>query len=417
MLEAVVLGRPHLVLPHAGHDERLAPGQVRDLLDHVLGLDRFVVPVVAERELSLPAPDLLRPLLAGLAGQRGDALAGLALQLLDQPGEHPPAVADDGDVHLDVLGDGRGIDVDVDDLGVGREHFHLPRHPVVEPRPDRDQAVRVMDRHVGVVRAVHAEHFEGERVLRREGAEPHQRRRHGGLGHLGQAPDFFRGVRGDDTAAHVEHGTLGPQDRARGLLDLAGVPVVGGVIRAEMDLVRVLEGPLLHQDVLGQIHMDRSRAAGGRDVERLLDGLAQIPSVLYEEVVLGAGARDPDVVGLLEGVVADHMGRYLAGEGDDRDGVHVSVLERGHQIGGRRPRRDEGDSDLPRGPGVSLGRMTRRRFLTNEDVAQPGEVIQGVVDRQHRPARQPEHHVHSLPLQTLQKDPRSREFHCQLFPS
>ncbi|TPW01616.1 MAG: hypothetical protein FD129_3330 [bacterium] len=133
--------------------------------------------------------------------------------------------------------------------------------------------------------------------------------------------------------------------------------------------------------------------------------------------MLGAGARDPDVVGLLEGVVADQVGGDLSGEGDDRDGVHVGVLERGDEVRRGGPGRHEAHAHLARRARVALGSVTRRRFLTNEDVAQPGEVIQGVVDRQHRPARQPEHHVHSLPLQTLQKDPRSREFHCQLLPS
>ncbi len=54
-------------------------------------------------------------------------------------------VAHDRDVHLDVLRDRGRVDVDVDDLGLRRELVHLARHPVVEARADRDQAVRVVD--------------------------------------------------------------------------------------------------------------------------------------------------------------------------------------------------------------------------------------------------------------------------------
>src|SRR3972149_2823357 len=57
-----------------------------------------------------------------------------------------------------------------------------------------------------------------------------------------------------------------------------------------------------------------------------------------------------------------------------------------------------------------------RRFRADEDVAQPGEVVEGVVDREHRSARQAEEHVHALALQTLEKNPRPCEFHCQCLP-
>src|SRR6187431_2515630 len=39
VLEAVVLGGPHLVLAHPRHHEGLALGEIGELLDHVLGLD------------------------------------------------------------------------------------------------------------------------------------------------------------------------------------------------------------------------------------------------------------------------------------------------------------------------------------------------------------------------------------------
>src|SRR5262249_16180341 len=62
VLEAVVLGRPHLVLPHPGDHEGLAVGEVGDLLDHVLRLDDLVGPLVAKGLIALPTRDLLGPL-------------------------------------------------------------------------------------------------------------------------------------------------------------------------------------------------------------------------------------------------------------------------------------------------------------------------------------------------------------------
>jgi hypothetical protein len=71
-------------------------------------------------------------------------------------------------------------------------------------------------------------------------------------------------------------------------------------------------------------------------VKRLLDDRRQVLAVLDQEVVLGRGSRDADVVGFLERVVADQVRRHLAGERDQWDRIHEGVLQRGHQIGRRR---------------------------------------------------------------------------------
>ena len=44
-------------------------------------------------------------------------------------------------------------------------------------------------------------------------------------------------------------------------------------------------------------------------------------------------------------------------------------------------------------------------LLTYQDVAQPLEVVQGVVDRQDRAARQTEDEIHAFPLDALEDDP------------
>src|SRR4030095_12871437 len=125
VLEPVVLRRPHLVLADAGDDERLAAGDVRDLLHHILRLDDVVAPLVAEGEVALPLGDLRRPLLARLVDSGRRPTAHLLPQRLHQLREHAAAVAHDRHAHLDVFRDRGRIDVDVDDLGVRRERVDL----------------------------------------------------------------------------------------------------------------------------------------------------------------------------------------------------------------------------------------------------------------------------------------------------
>ena len=154
-----------------------------------------------------------------------------------------------------------------------------------------------------------------------------------------------------------------------------------------MDGVRIGEVPLLDQDVLGQVHVHRPRAAAPGEEERFLDGAGEVVAVLHQEVVLGGGAGDSDIVGFLEGVVPDEVRGHLAGEGDERDRVHERVLERGHQIGGGGPGGHQADADPAGGAGVSLGRVAGGRLLADQDMTDSLEVVQDVVNRQHCAAR------------------------------
>ena len=83
------------------------------------------------------------------------------------------------------------------------------------------------------------------------------------------------------------------------------------VVGAHLHAVRVVELAGVLRDVLGNVDHHRARAAGGRDVERLLHGRGEVGDVLHQEVVLDDRARDPDGVALLERVQADRRGRHL----------------------------------------------------------------------------------------------------------
>jgi hypothetical protein len=72
----------------------------------------------------------------------------------------------------------------------------------------------------------------------------------------------------------------------------------------------------------------------------------QVAHVLDEEVVLDHGTGDADRVAFLEGVLADRVGRHLAGNHHHRDRIHVGGGEAGDGIGDARTGGDEGHADL-----------------------------------------------------------------------
>ena len=84
--------------------------------------------------------------------------------------------------------------------------------------------------------------------------------------------------------------------------------------------------------------------------------------------MLGAGPGDADGVGFLEAVGADHEGRNLARQDDQRDRIQQRIRQSGHGIRGPRTRRDQHDTRLARGPGIAFGHVDRALFVTDQNM-------------------------------------------------
>ena len=279
----------------------------------VLGL------LVAERLLRPPFVDLLPPvaerLLVGLRR------AGAPQR--DHVFEHMGAVADDRHVDLDVLVDRRRIDVDMDLGRAGREGVEPAGDAVVEARADADHQIAIVHRPVRLPGAVHAEHAEPLRIGGLVGAEPHQGRGDRKAGELDEFAQQRAGARAgvDDAAAGVEQRALGARHQLDGVLDPVGIALQLGLVALVLECRRLGIGALGELDVLRDVDDDRPRPAARGDVERLVQHARQVLDALHQIIVLGAGPGDADRVALLEGVVADQMGRHLPGDDDDRDRV------------------------------------------------------------------------------------------------
>ena len=185
---------------------------------------------VAERVQLLPSRDRLLPRLAvGRGGPAGEAVA----QHGDEGLDHEAAVAGDADVGPADLAELGGVDVDVDDLGLGGEGGDLAGDPVVEPAAQRDQQVGALHRGDGGVVAVHARHAEREAVRVGEGAPGHQRGDHVDVAELGQLAQRLGRPGLEDAAAGVDHRTGRREDQVGRLLDeLAVADGLGPVARA-----------------------------------------------------------------------------------------------------------------------------------------------------------------------------------------
>ena len=71
----------------------------------------------------------------------------------------------------------------------------------------------------------------------------------------------------------------------------------------------------------------------------------------------------------------------LAGDGDDRDGIHHGVDQAGDEVGGAGAGGGAADADLAGGARVAFGGEAGVLFVAHEDVADV-VVVEGVVERE-----------------------------------
>ncbi len=347
--ESVVLRRPHLVLTDAGYESGIALGELRDGLDDRLRLD-VVRLGIGFRHLLAPCRDLRAPgwVLSAAAGRQG---------VIEEFAE----LRDQVHVGLDHLIDLGGVYVHMCDALARSEA--LDRDAIVEPGAQGEDQIRLAQ---GVVRrnaAVHARHPQVETVLEGNGAEGIEGSRDRRVETLHKPAQAIRRFRVNDSATHLDDGTLGlgegAEDRVR----------VGGLEWHRVSVTLAGRIPLAEACklcILADVHQDRPGSSRLCQCERLAQDPLQVAYVLHQVVVLRDGPRDANGVHLLEGVGPDRKARHLPRHEDRRNRVLVSVGNWRRQIGRPRPGSGHGDPHPAADAGIAFRGVPRPPFLPTE---------------------------------------------------
>ena len=288
----------------------------------------------------------------------------------------------------------------MDELRPGSELRELAGDPIVEAGADGADQVGLVHRIVGGAGAVHSQHPQPLLVGGGEGAQAHDGERDREAVGQAELGELGRGAGVDDAAAAVDHRAPGVGQRLGRQADLLLVALGRGLVTGERDAGGRFVLDVGAREVLGDVHQDRPGPAAAGQVERLVDGLRDLPRVLDHERVLDDRHRDAAGVALLEAVGADQLGADLAGEEHRGDGVEHRVADRRHQVGGAGARGAEGHAHPAGGLGVALRRVAAARLVADQDVADP-PVVDRVVGGEVRAAGQAEHDLDALGLQGL----------------
>ena len=120
--------------------------------------------------------------------------------------------------------------------------------------------------------------------------------------------------------------------------------------------------------------------------------------------MLGDGHRDAHDVHLLEAVAAQQRHGHVAGDGDERCGIHERRGKAGDQIGGPGAGRGHHDAGAPGGAGIAVGGVARALLVGGQHVPYGAVGIQRVVEVDDLATGVAEHRVHALLLKAFDED-------------
>ena len=400
MSAAVVLRAPELMLTDVGRDDGILRRLLCDRAQQLMRMDDAVVVLCVVVELRAPLIDLREP--------RGVPVFLNVRQDLLKEGL---CVGNDRIGRFDVLVDLRRVDVHVDDARAGGKMAGVGGNAVREARADADQQVAALNRPCGRNRTVHADHAEAERLGIRDAADGHHGVRRRNIRLALQLQQHVACVRGFNTAAVIDHRTLGGGNHIRYGLQLFVRNLVGLV---DLNLALRDKLTLSGGNILRDVDQHRTRTSGSGNAERIAHGVRQLLHIAHNEIVLGDRHGDAGDIDLLEGVSADEARADVAGDGDHRDGVHISRCDAGDEVGRARAARCEAHADLAGGTGIAVRRMSRALFMCRQNVMNAVAVfIKCVVDIEDRTARVAENGVNALLYERVNQNLRTVLYHAK----
>ena len=400
MLAAVVLRAPKLVLTNVGCDDGILRGLLRNRAEQLVRMDNALIVLRHIVELCLPFGNLRAP-----------CVVLCLLDIRHNLFEEGLRIGNNSIVNADVLIDLRVVNVNVDNLRRRCKTLGVGRNAVGEAGADADQQVTALNRPCGRNRTVHADHAEAERLGIRDAADGHHGVRRRNIRLALQLQQHVACVRGFNTAAVIDHRTLGGGNHIRYGLQLFVRNLVSLV---DLNLALRDKLTLSCGNILRDVDQHRTRTSGSGNAERIAHGVRQILHIAHNEIVLGDRHGDAGNVNLLKGITTDEAGADVAGDSNHRDGIHIRGSNTGYEVGRTRSARCQADAYLAGRTGVAVRCVCRALFVRGQNMSNAVAVfVKCVIDVQNRTAGITENGINSLLDKCVDQNLCAVLYHCE----
>ena len=318
-------------------------------------------------------------------------------------------ITDNVIIGLYVLVDFVFVYINMDNISLVAELLGVACYAVGESGAAGDDEVALLSRHTRSVGAVHTNVAHIESVARGNTSESHKRTAYGRVDFLGELDELVGSVCADYTAAREDERIFSLIDKLNSLCDVSGIgnlvaDILGGSERAEVCH--------LSRDVLGDVDEHGAFSAVCSESEGCADRGSEVFDPLDEVAALCDRLDDVYYVYLLEAVASEEIDVNVTRDNYHGDTVYICRGDTRYGIGSARTRGGHTNSDLARGSGVTVRRVSRSLFVSGEDMIDfVAVLIQSVVGVQSRASGITENGVNALFDQTLADDLRACKLH------
>ncbi len=212
-----------------------------------------------------------------------------------------------------------GVNVHVDDLGVGSKLASFSGHPVIKSSTEYHQEVRFLERQNSGDGPVHTGHTEIQGARVGESTSRHQSGDYWSAHLVGKRCELFVSSRTNDSTTHIQNRLRGFRNHLRSNLDLLRVRLRHRVVTGEINLWWPNKRCRLLLGVFGDVHQHGAGATRGRDVDSGSNHTRDFFGLGHQERVLGDRHGHTGDIHLLESISSHRGGEDLTGDGKQRD--------------------------------------------------------------------------------------------------
>ena len=276
-------------------------------------------------------------------------------------------IGNDGDIYMNISGNGSSININVDNLCMWGKFMELACDTVVKTGSDGKQKIAFIYCHICGISAVHTKISDKQRVLCGNGATSHNGCDNRDLSFLNNLGKNLLRAGNDHTAASKKQRFFGLLQHFEGTLQLSDMHAGVGLVAADIDSLRILSTSQLGHYILWKVDENRAWTSGACDIESFLDDTSKILTVADGNTVFCDASGDPDNINLLERIVSDEVTGNLSGKAYKRNTVIVGSCKTCNKVGSSGTAGNETYANLSGSSGIGICFVYKGLLVTWQD--------------------------------------------------
>ena len=259
------------------------------------------------------------------------------------------------------------------------------RNTIIKTSTQRNDQVRFTHCHIGSVTSMHTKHRNKQLVIVAKCSSCHKCLNSRNTRFMHKVSYIICGICIDDTTTKIKKRSLGFGNGKHRFFDLSRISFGYRLVCFKVNIEIIIKLGYLCCYILWNIYMYRTWTPTSGNVECLFENTRQIFRTCYKIIVLCTASANPYRIDFLKCIGTDKTHRYLTGNNDKRNGIHIGICKACYGIGKTGTRCNHSDTDSPTCFGIPFCRMNSCLLMACEDVLKLILLVYFVIDVHNSP--------------------------------